>query len=331
MRRSASAFLTMTAVFAATAAPADASRSEKIAQVAERTEVAAGAGFVAWSELDEASGKYRLVVRTPSGEVQAPDIARRTGPFDVSLGTLASGAPAAVFSRCRRGGSSGGFVPEAVPRPGRDCGLHLLNLRSGNERDLVALSRPTGDEQRPALSAGRLIFVRKLAARRAKYPLSVVTSRLGRAGERTIFRTGRRLLNVTHLDVTGRRVAFSTLYEVDDCRGPGRDVDKDWQRSDLWLSGLRRGASLTRAAAGCTGWAPDVLFPEVTGRDVVYFRRPPAALVTQGWAAPHPVRTRQTIDSNLFDFAVDAGHSYAVVVAPESTELAFNIVELLPD
>src|SRR4051812_16270220 len=88
------------------------------------TRVAAWNGTVMWSQLDQATGNYRLVKSVDASAPVSVAVPERAGrPFDIDLGTNRSGSTYAVYTR---GGD-----------------IYRLGVASGVETKIAELSSPT--------------------------------------------------------------------------------------------------------------------------------------------------------------------------------------------
>jgi hypothetical protein len=106
------------------------------------THVAAWHGTVMWSQLDAATGNYRLVKSVDGGAPTAVPVPERSGgPFDVDLGTNRSGSTYAVYTR--------------------DGDIYRLSLASGAETKITKLSSPTMAERDPTIQRGEIAFIRR--------------------------------------------------------------------------------------------------------------------------------------------------------------------------
>ena len=106
------------------------------------TRVAAWNGTVLWSQLDQATGNYRLVKSVDGGApvpVAVPE--RAAGPFDIDLGTNRSGSTYAVYTR--------------------DGDIYRLGVASGVETKISKLSSPTLVERDPTIQRGEIAFIRR--------------------------------------------------------------------------------------------------------------------------------------------------------------------------
>ena len=106
------------------------------------THVAAWNGTVMWSQLDQATGRYRLVKSVDGGAPAPVAIPERAGgAFDIDLGTNRSGATYAVYTR---GGD-----------------IYRLSVATGVETKITKLSSPTLVERDPTIQRGEIAFIRR--------------------------------------------------------------------------------------------------------------------------------------------------------------------------
>jgi hypothetical protein len=135
--------LLTTAVVGAALAPGAAAQAATVlSSEAVPTHVAAWNGTVMWSQLDEATGNYRLVKSVDGGAptpVAVPE--RDGGPFDIDLGTNRSGSTYAVYTR--------------------DGDIYRLSVASGFETKITKLSSPTLAERDPTIQRGEIAFIRR--------------------------------------------------------------------------------------------------------------------------------------------------------------------------
>jgi hypothetical protein len=95
-----------------------------------------------WSQLDQATGSYRLVKSVDGGApapVAVPE--RAGGPFDIDLGTNRSGSTYAVYTR--------------------DGDTYHLGVVTGVETKITKLSSPTLAERDPTIQRGQIAFIRR--------------------------------------------------------------------------------------------------------------------------------------------------------------------------
>jgi hypothetical protein len=135
--------LLTTAVVGAALAPGAAAQAATVlSSEPAPTHVAAWNATVMWSQLDQASGSYRLVKSVDGGAptpVAVPE--RAGGPFDVDLGTNRSGSTYAVYTR--------------------DGDIYRLSVASGVETRITKLSSPTLVERDPTIQRGEIAFIRR--------------------------------------------------------------------------------------------------------------------------------------------------------------------------
>jgi hypothetical protein len=141
---------TLCAAVLAAAALAPAAAAEGAATILSTepasTRVAAWGETVMWSQLDPATGSYRLV-KSVGGAAPVPvAVPQRAGAvFDIDLGTNRSHNTFAVYTR---GGD-----------------LYRLNVATGAERRLDALSSSRLAERDPTIQRGRIAFIRRSGGR----------------------------------------------------------------------------------------------------------------------------------------------------------------------
>jgi hypothetical protein len=134
--------LTVAAVGAALAPAAAAQAATILSTEPTPTHVAAWNGTVMWSQLDSATGNYRLVKSVDGGAPSVVPVAERAGgPFDIDLGTNRSGSTYAVYTR---GGD-----------------IYRLGVATGVETKITKLSSPTLAERDPTIQRGEIAFIRR--------------------------------------------------------------------------------------------------------------------------------------------------------------------------
>ena len=135
--------LLTTAVVAAALAPGAAAQAATVlSSEPVPTRVAAWEGTVMWSQLDQATGGYRLVKSVDGGAPTPVAIPERSGgPFDIDLGTNRSGSTYGVYTR--------------------DGDIYRLSIASGVETKITKLSSPTLAERDPTIQRGEIAFVRR--------------------------------------------------------------------------------------------------------------------------------------------------------------------------
>lgn len=199
------------------AAPANAADPVVIAGPGGATMVGATKGWTAWSERQRGATAWRLVVRAPIGLISRPAVKPSSVPFDIDLGTDASGEVIAAYSRCKTepvatGGANpraGGGLPQYTT--GKGCSIRILNLTTAEE---LTVPRPGSDESDvlPSLSGSKLAYVAvRKAPRYRRAALLMVRDQKTR--KRTLLHSGGRLRGSvttaegpTSVDTDGRSV-----------------------------------------------------------------------------------------------------------------------------
>jgi hypothetical protein len=129
---------TTAALVGATAAQAETVLSSE----PRPTHVAAWHGTVMWSQLDPATGNYRLVKSVNGGAPAAVPVPERSGgPFDIDLGTNRSGNAYAVYTR--------------------DGDIYRMSVATSVETKITKLSSPTMVERDPTIQRGEIAFIRR--------------------------------------------------------------------------------------------------------------------------------------------------------------------------
>jgi hypothetical protein len=142
MTRLRTSLLILAAVGATLASAAAAQAATVLSTEPAPTRVAAWNGTVMWSQLDQATGNYRLVKSVDGGAPAPVAVPERSGgPFDIDLGTNRSGSTYAVYTR---GGD-----------------LYRLGVASGVETKITKLSSPTLVERDPTIQRGEIAFIRR--------------------------------------------------------------------------------------------------------------------------------------------------------------------------
>jgi hypothetical protein len=112
----------------------------------------ANGGYNVWAQ-PAAGGRWRLAIRAPNGTVSTPAVADFGAPPAAQIGStgyaIAGRRLLAVYSRCQGTSSLAG------------CDVYALDLRSGTEERIAALSSRTYSETAPSIELGRIAFVRR--------------------------------------------------------------------------------------------------------------------------------------------------------------------------
>jgi hypothetical protein len=130
------------AVVAALVAATGAQAATVLSSEAAPTHVGAWNGTVMWSQLDAATGKYRLVKSVDGGAPTPVSVPERAGgPFDIDLGSNRSGSTYAVYTR--------------------DGDIYRLGVATGVETKITKLSSPKLAERDPTIQRGEIAFIRR--------------------------------------------------------------------------------------------------------------------------------------------------------------------------
>jgi hypothetical protein len=140
------------ALAAAAFVPASAGADDVVAVLARDTPISAYGGLVAWSGYDEATARYRLMIRRGDTNVEQP-IAGSRQAFDVTLGPDTRGRVVALYTRCRK--------PATTLKRATGCDIYRYDVASQREHRLASISSPSFDEAHPAQWHDRVTFVRR--------------------------------------------------------------------------------------------------------------------------------------------------------------------------
>ncbi|MBI5104811.1 MAG: hypothetical protein HZB46_07480 [Solirubrobacterales bacterium] len=144
--------LLLAALLALAVAAAPASADTLLAPAPGAERLAAGGGYLVWSQPSEDTG-WHLVVRRPDGTVVAPQVAGFTGPAVASVGST-------TFAFPRR----------TIAVYGRDDGdLYELDLATLRESRVAKVSSSSYREHAPSVQYGRWVFVRSGGRRDGLY------------------------------------------------------------------------------------------------------------------------------------------------------------------
>ena len=264
-----------------------------VATTAAATVVAAAQGWTAWSEPRD--GAYVLVVRAPEGTITTPPVATRGVPFDLDLGTDASGRATAAYSRCatepRPTGGANTIGPQWTS--GRGCSIVLLDLATGTERK-VRRAGSDASEVLPSIAGSRLAYI----AVPPKGSRAVLMFRDLRTGKATRMDSGPRKAasagfaeGPTSVDASGKTVVAVWRY----MNRPFHSFDTDARVRTL---GTKRPFSAAGASNSEECSYESVLSPTLSGTSLLY-------LDTTGnnWML---VRTPRSRRSNRFGVASTA-------------------------
>jgi hypothetical protein len=234
MSRRLAVLIALAAAFVA-AAPAAAVAAPAVLSTEQRPPAVAGwRGTVVWSSFDRADGRYHLMVSREGGAPERLPVPPADGPFDVDLGTNATGSTYAVYSRCIEPG-------EEPDLPRTNCDLYRLSLASGREERLAGLSSPRWDEREPTVMDGQVAFVRRERHGGATKDVLRIGA-AGASGTRQLTQLVVDRTAITSPELGARHIA----YVVSD---PG---PYQFRRQRLQLRNLRTGTvrNVYRAASG---------------------------------------------------------------------------------
>ncbi len=188
----------------AIAAPAASAQDARITFVSRATPVAAYGNTAAWSQRDETTGQYQLMVLRGRwwGKVDVP---QRTIPFDVNLGPGPNGL-AVTYSRCAfeaperfLGGLS--VLPDYTR--GRTCRMYRYDVRFRHERALGG----TRHGVLPSVYGSRVAYVTP-GTRRLRDATAIGGTHVRSRGR------GPRGTHATSLDLTSER-RLASVWEGD--------------------------------------------------------------------------------------------------------------------
>jgi hypothetical protein len=196
----------------------DPAAAPALAELSRATVVGAAGGFTAWSAYE--GGAYRLVVRAPDGTQGPAPVATRKVPFDLDLGTDASGRVVAAYSRCTKEPTLVGGANATAPNytSGGGCRVVLYDLASQRERTLPR-SKGSSSDVLPAVGGSRIAFISVPTARRLKGKAQLrwrtTTSATAKVLDTGVRRTGTASVSggPAGVDTDGRRVAVVWRYE----------------------------------------------------------------------------------------------------------------------
>lgn len=154
-----------------------ASAQTNIASLQRSAPVTSHGTWVAWSQYDPRTERFRLMRRSGGETVPLPVAGRRV-PFDIDLGPDERTGVAAVYSRCRIEPNLGDprVRQWAAGTPqwstGRGCDLYKFTFATGRETRIGGASTAGASEFLPTIWKGHVAFAR------------VYTRRAGAAGAR---------------------------------------------------------------------------------------------------------------------------------------------------
>lgn len=324
------ALMVLGAAWPTLAAPA-ASARVTVAEVQGDTTVEAYAGRIVWSALDRATGRYRLMQQTATGQVRTLRIPSRSIPFDVDLGPGPAGRVVAVYSRCATEPPDHGTRPLRRMSEGRGCDLYLYDFRVTRERRL-AVSQAGVSETRPAIWRNQLVFTRISDRRRdgRQHLLSYdwSTKRLRSVGqppqgilELAIGGAGRIPGGgVLSIDLRGNRLSYAWRYEAYRCgvyrRDDGVRVGSP-TTTELWTATLDGSEPPRLLERRCDGGStlPNPSSPTVTPQGVDYRKVDALSATLVRWTRRGSIAA-DVEPATVLDTTTDNGTVYTVRIDP---------------
>ena len=119
-------------------------------------------GTFVWSAYDRTRRRWYLTAQSGAAAARRLPVAGRNIPFDVDVGSDASGRTVATYSRCTHDGpdrSAETHLPGWAES--RGCRLYVFDLADHHERALTNLSRAPGSEFLPTMWKGTVAFARR--------------------------------------------------------------------------------------------------------------------------------------------------------------------------
>ena len=134
----------------ALAAPSTVSADQLVAKASGARNLAAGGGWMAWAQ--RSGSRWKLVTRSPGGQVADAMIATFGAPPDPAIGSSGYGIAGkrviAVYSRCDGTSSRLG------------CDVYRYDLKAGTEQRVTSISTAAASEIAPSVALGQYGFVR---------------------------------------------------------------------------------------------------------------------------------------------------------------------------
>lgn len=216
-------------------------QDQNVAQLGERvTKVAGYGGLLAWSEWDDESKRYRLVLQAQGEEARRVDaVPGRKLPFDVDVGPDREGRPALVYSRCRREPDTIAIRNAYVFGIGlanypaaSGCDLFLYSPAEDDERELDDMSMESASEYLPTLWKGNVAFARRY---RSGPPARLYLNRRDGNRSRRLGAGPEADYGPASLDLRGERLAYHWINLVNGCD----DADTEGESSGPFEDHLR--------------------------------------------------------------------------------------------
>ncbi len=189
---SAKTFAAMLALAATLVTAAPAAADSLVAAAPGASNLTAGGGWLAWA-APTGNDQFQLVVRSPNGTVTTPDIPAFDAAPDPSIGSY----------YVNRRSPNGKRIVAVYARGDGD--VYRLDLASGRETRVKAISSSRYRESAPAITGGRYVFVRRGGPRNGVYVtrgrgrtarvvrLSKVVARETAISARVVYTTGSRV------------------------------------------------------------------------------------------------------------------------------------------
>jgi hypothetical protein len=185
---------------------APASADQAVSELGRESTIAAYGGWQAWSSFDESTGRYTLMLRDPSGAAKAAPIETGASPWDVSVGPGASGNVVAVYRSCDRG-----------------CDIRRLDLATGRDQALRAVSSPRYVEGTPAIWRSTVVFTRRIGHCDVPYVKDLGSSK----PSRRLLRSRCLTTPAGHAAIRGSRIVMSSMdLSHTDRGGAGRKTSE---------------------------------------------------------------------------------------------------------
>jgi hypothetical protein len=289
--------------------PAASASADTLSVEPQPPKISAFDGTAAWSTYE--NGAWHLVARR-TGVLERLPVAPRSVPFDVDVGTDASGRMVATYSRCRR-------EPPFVPPQGRGCDLYAYDFFSRTERLLRGPSTDTASEYMPSMEGGRIAFGRVRNARTDVY----VGARRVPGGTRN----GDERTGLTGLDLraTHLAIAWRTF-------GPA-GLPFPYGTAELRVNDLRTGAqTIVVRLVNSNLDTGSVVTPALLGRGVRYgmswvSEGDTEISAEQAYDVRQGMRTSLTLPDGLAGVAENgSGETYFVRCDPDGGPCEVNVI-----
>jgi hypothetical protein len=310
-----------------------------IASLSTNVAISAGQRWLVWSV--PVAGGWGLEAYH-HGQISPLPVAPRSQPFDVSVGTDATGAPVATFSRCVH--TPPVYEGQLEADAGSGCRIYMLSLTNDRESRLPIPAAHGASDTTPSMWRGSVAFARKSPSHREiqqvmlwspRHPHTLTTLRHGAVpshctGVRHGCASEPQRGSVTALNRNGKVVTY--LWRVS---GPGIIGEGAWEvRLDDLASGRSSIAATGSGTEACTGTtegvenalpgAPlangdGVIFPLLTIYGYCY-RKFVSSLVGLRYGAPNP--TSGQLPGNVLAIARNGSTFYALTAQKPTGSMA---------